>query len=335
MSKSLPLVQLQLLRPLLSGLIARNVDPQPVLDSVGLTQAAIDQESSSVHVMVMHHFTENCAAATDDPTFCATIGSQLDPTGWPMVRQAFQQAKTLGDFLNIYVAHAYKYASSSTSYIEVRGNLATFGEMRRFEPLIEPAQNDGFMIALKMAMLERVLGEIKEPEHVLLILSEPMVLPNKLKRFQALRGNNMGCRIQFPSDWLSLPTSESRFEAGVVKTDNRSEQDAFLCSIRNLLKQQIGNGGLSAHKAADLMHLSPRKLARQLSKRGTSISKELSRAKTDHAKDALASSNRSVEEIAVSLGYSDPSNFTRAFAKIVRSTPSEFRARKQKKHGDG
>ncbi|WP_405362809.1 helix-turn-helix domain-containing protein [Roseobacter sp.] len=331
MSKPLPLVHLQLLRPLIAGLRASGVDPEPVLESVGLTQSAVDQEGSSVHVMVMHHFLQNCADAANDPTFCATIGSQLDPTGWPMVRDAFERATTLGDFLNIYVAQAYKYASSTTSYVEVRGGLARFGETRRFEPLIEPAQNDGFMIGLKMAILERVLGEIKEPERVLLVLSDPTVLPKSLTRFQALRGNNMGCRIQFPSEWLSLPASENRVETAFLGTERHTHQDAFLTSIRQQLKQQIGNGGLSANKAAELLHLSPRKLARQLSKLGTSISKELLNAKMEHAKETLLRSDRSIEDVATSLGYSDPSNFTRAFAKLVNATPSEFRTQRRKK----
>lgn len=301
------------------------MDPQPVLESVGLTQSAIDQEDSSVHVMVMHHFTENCAVATEDRTFCATIGAQLDPTGWPMVRLAFERAKTLGDFLNTYVAQANKYASSSTPYVEVRGEMAAFGEERRFEPLIKPAQNDGFMIALMMAMVERVLGQIQEPERVLLVLCDPTVLPGKLKRFQALRGNSMGCRIQFPSDWLALPMSQSKFETNSVTDYTGGERDELLVSVRHLLRQQISNGGLNANRAADLMHVSPRKLARQLSRLGTNISKELSRAKMAHAKDALVSSDRSVEEIAASLGYSDPSNFSRAFVKAVGKTPSKYR----------
>jgi len=96
MPDSLPLVQLQLLVPLLKGLRSCGVDPEPVLESVGLTQAAVDQEGASVHVMVMHQFVENCANAAGDPTFCAKIGFQLDPTGWPMIRMAIEQARTLG-----------------------------------------------------------------------------------------------------------------------------------------------------------------------------------------------------------------------------------------------
>jgi AraC-like DNA-binding protein len=327
MSNSLPLVKLQLLHPLLAGLRACGVDPEPVLKSVGLTLSAVEQEGTSVHVMVMHHFVENCAKAADDRTFCAKIGAQLDPTGWPMVRKVFQQATTLGDFLNIYVAQAYKYASSSTPYVEVRGEMATFGETRAFEPLIKPAQNDGFMIGLLLSMLGRVLGDVREPERVILVLCDPSVLPASFDRYQVLRGNNMGPRIQFPSDWLMSSISSGVFKAGPAANGREKHHGDFLSGFRALLRHNVGNGGLKASEAAELVHMGHRSLARRLSGLGTSISKELSRAKINYAKDALDGSDRSVEDIASVLGYSDPSNFARAFAKEENMSPMQFRSR--------
>ncbi|MGJ8582912.1 MAG: helix-turn-helix domain-containing protein [Marinosulfonomonas sp.] len=325
MPKSLPLVQLQLLAPLLKGLRLRGVDPDPVLESVGLTQSAVDHEGASVHVMVMHQFVENCAAATGDKTFCATIGAQLDPTGWPMVRAAFQQATTLGDFLNVYVAQANKYASSSTPYVDVRGEMATFGETRRFAPLIEPAQNDGFMIGLKMAMLRRVLVDVKEPERVILVLCDPSVLPKSFSRYQSLRGDQMGPRIQFPSKWLTLTVANQNVENGLNEIGQEVQMDDFLAGFRGLLSRTVGNGGVKANEAAELLHMNQRTLARHLSRLGTSISKEVSLAKMNYAKEELESSHRSIDDIAAALGYSDPSNFSRAFAKEEGQRPYEYR----------
>jgi AraC-like DNA-binding protein len=327
MSTSLPLVKLQPLAPLLTGLRSCGVDPEPVLEGVGLTLSAVEQEGTSVHVMVMHHFVENCAKAVGDKTFCAKIGLQLDPSGWPMVRKAFQQATTPGDFLNIFVVNANKYASSSTPYIEVRGDVATFGETRTFEPLIKPAQNDGFMIGLQMAMLERALGDISEPQRVLLMLCDPSVLPDSFGRYQALRGNNMGPRIQFPSDWLTRSISSGASEAGSAVNGREKHYDDFLSGFRELLRQNVGNGGLKAVEAADLVHMNRRSLARRLSALGTSTSKELSKAKISYAKHALNGSDRTVEDIAHVLGYSDPSNFARAFAKEESMSPIQFRSR--------
>jgi len=325
MPQSLPLVRLQLLAPLLKGLKACGVDPEAVLESVGLTLSAVEDEGASVHVMVMHQFVENCAKAAGDRFFCAKIGSQLDPTGWPMLRIAFEQAATLGDFLNIYIAQASKAASSVTPYLEVRGDMATFGEARRFEPLIEPAQNDGYMIALTLSMLEQVLGDQMEPQHVIVVLCDPSVLPKSFGRYQALRGNNMGTRIQFPSSWLAISVSKREAERGVAGRSRERPTDDFLSGFRGVVRRNIGNGGISADEVAALLHMNPRTLARQLSKLGTSISKELFCAKMAYAKDALEGSERSIEDIAAALGYSDPSNFSRAFARQEKARPNEYR----------
>ncbi|MEP3329218.1 helix-turn-helix transcriptional regulator, partial [Sedimentitalea sp.] len=94
---------------------------------------------------------------------------------------------------------------------------------------------------------------------------------------------------------------------------------------RWILRRSIGNGGLKADEVAELLHMNARTLARQLFKLETSISKELSSAKVAYAKDALSGTDRSIEDIAAALGYSDPSNFARAFAKEENMSPAQFR----------
>ena len=330
MPKSLPMVQLQLLEPLLTGLTERGLDPEPILESVGLTMSALETEGASVHVMVMHQFVENCADATGDRTFCATIGNRLDPTGWPMIRKALDNSTTLGGFLNIYVANAAKHASSATPFLEVRGEAASFGETRRFKPLIKPAQNDGFMTALKLSMLERVLKDEMVPELVTLILCDPRVLPDHFSRFQLLAGDAMGPRIQFPSEWLSLKVTSEIRQATPSAPLKMSNHEQFLLTFRKLLKQNTGNGGLKAQNAAKLVAMSPKKLSRTLQALGTTTSKEISFAKFEYAKEALANTDQSIEEISLALGFSAPSNFTRAFVKNEGSNPSQFRAATQK-----
>ena len=325
MSKSLPLVRLGVLRPLIDGLRERGVDPEPVLESAGLTEAAVLGEDATVHVMVIHQFLETCAKTVDDPTFCAQVASRLDPTGWPMIREAMQKAQSVGDFLNIYISGSNQVATSVTAFLDVRGDITTFGETRLFRPTITPAQNDGFMISLALTILKRGLGHHFDPRRVILIVCDTSVLPESFDAFQVLRGDNMGSRIQFPSEWLSV-----RINNGQEKSGERAPEDAtgdipFLSGFRRLLKQNIGNGGLSADDAARLVAMSRWKLARLLVTHGTDISSEISRAKLDYAKDQLRHSTRSIEDISAALGYADPSNFARAFSKAMTQSPSQFR----------
>lgn len=327
MPTSLPLVQLQLIRPLISALEQRGVDPVVVLDSVGLTLSAVEQPGATVHVMAIHQFLENCAKATQDKCFCAEVGSGLHTTGWPMIQQAMAEAKTLGDFLSIYVSNATQVASSVTAYLDVRGESASFGETRKFKPLILPAQNDAFMICLMISLIEHVLDRSLDRQHVTLTVSDPHVLPKRMKGFTILRGNEMGTRIQFPSDWLRTPIQAQ----DPAKISNKQlislDKVDFLTSFRSILRQQIAMGGINADAAARQLHINARTLTRRLSAFGTTPRKEISSAKVEYAKHALRTSDRSIEQISLDLGYSDPSNFTRAFSKETGETPSDFRAR--------
>lgn len=325
MSKSLPLVKLQLLKPLLSALKERDIDPEPVLETVGLTLAAVEQDAASVHVMVAHQFVENCAEVTKDNTFCATVGARMDPAGWPMIQRALAEATTLGGFLNIYVTEASRVASSATPFLEVRGEQASFGEHRAFEPLITPAQNDGFMIALMVAILEKVLGNALVPRNVMLVVCDPTVLPDKFRRYQVLRGDRMGPRIQFPSEWLSRKIQADVADGPVDAVSARPGSKDFLSDFRAILEQRIGRDPVTAKQAAGLVHMGQRALARRLSERGTGISRELLRARVNYAKAALENTDRSIEDIAAALGYSDPSNFARAFARETSMSPSDYR----------
>jgi AraC-like DNA-binding protein len=316
---------LQLIQPVLSALASRGLDPEGVLETVGLTLLAVEQPGATVHVMVIHEFLESCAKATGDNCFCAKVGASLDTTGWPMIRQAMSEARTLGTFLRIYVTKAGQVASSVTAFLDIRGDVATFGEERRFKPLIVPAQNDGFMVGLKVTLLEHALDSMFDRSQVTLVVSDPSVLPKEMKAFRVLKGDVMGTKVQFPSEWLAVPLNP--ITAPSVPQDkpiNMKDAD-LLSSFRALLRQHVAQGGITARHAADLVRMSPKSLARRLSAFDTTASKEILSAKMDYAKHALTTSDRSVEKISLDLGYSDASNFARAFAKLVGATPTDFR----------
>lgn len=327
MSRSLPLVHLSLLRPLVSGLRDRGIDPVQVLDAVGLTEEAIRRDDTTVHVMVIHQFLELAAEAVEDPGFCATIGESFDPDGWPMIERALNEACSLAEFLSIYVSGANSVASSVIAYLNIRGTHAIFGETRLFRPNIRPAQNDGFMIGLILSILRRALGERLEPSEVSLVVCDPRALPAHMKEFQALRGDEMGFRIQFPSEWLAYSVGKhAKFETPISHANDRLNPD-FLTGFRMLLAQSIAQGGVTADSAAALVSMSRPKLARKLKARGTTITTEIDKAKRSFAVKALVSDAISIEEIAARLGYTDPSNFARWFKRASGEAPSVFRRR--------
>ena len=278
MTKSLPLAKLSLLRPLLAALIDRGVDSEAVLERVGLTEDAVGRDNETVHIMVVHQFLEVCAEVVEDPTFCASVGAQLDPNGWPMIEAALSAGGSLADFLATYVSRANEVASSVTTYLEIRGDQAIYGETRLFRPTILPAQNDGFMVSLAVTILRRALGTRFDPSHVTLILCDPDVLPASFSDFKRLKGDEMGFRVKFPSAWLAHPVDLGAVATLAGARDQLEDVSSFLADFRALIARQIGHGGLSANDAAALVSMSRSTLARRLARERTSISDEIQSA---------------------------------------------------------
>lgn len=76
---------------------------------------------------------------------------------------------------------------------------------------------------------------------------------------------------------------------------------------------------------ARLLCLSPRSLSRALQHAGTSYQQLLDETRQAQACEWLQATSLSIEQIAWRLGYSDPSNFVRAFRRWQGCTPQAWR----------
>lgn len=332
MPKQLPLIKIGLLSPMVQALKKRGLDPESVLESVGLSEGLVRDGQASTHVMVLHQFFENCAKAAMDDHFGALVSSEISLEVDPIWREALEAGDTPADVLSFYVSHSHRWCSSAIPFLEAREERAAFGESRSSIPVMPPRQNDAFMASNALSILSKLIGDNFKPEMVVVITCDTSAFPPEFSQYQMLRGNNMGYRIQFPSEWLHL-----RIRDGIAQIKKQSDAKvdlsgiSFLDSFRLLLSQNIGNGGLTANEAASLTSMHPSKLSRRLAKRKTSIGQEIQLAKHQFAAEKLANTDISIEEISSLVGYSDPANFARAFKRMAGCSPREFR--KQAKEG--
>ena len=77
--------------------------------------------------------------------------------------------------------------------------------------------------------------------------------------------------------------------------------------------------------AARTLRMSPRTLQRKLDLAGASFSQLLTRAESQRACELLRDPNLRVCEISRSLGYRDPSSFSRAFRHWSGVSPRDYR----------
>jgi AraC-like DNA-binding protein len=103
---------------------------------------------------------------------------------------------------------------------------------------------------------------------------------------------------------------------------------AFVHDLTHTLRQRTDDGYLNIDSAAQLVRMSVRTLQRNLAKAGLTYSKVVEYARFEAAAEMLATPDLKIIDIAYSLGYEDPSHFSRAFRRMIGESPREFRLKR-------
>ena len=96
-------------------------------------------------------------------------------------------------------------------------------------------------------------------------------------------------------------------------------------SLKNALGPHIHESGLTVDRSAELCGFEKRKLARKLKVKGTTMAKLIASIRKERAQIDLSSTNRKIGDIAESVGFKDPTVFSRAFKNWTGQSPQEYR----------
>jgi AraC-like DNA-binding protein len=137
--------------------------------------------------------------------------------------------------------------------------------------------------------------------------------------------------LELPRRYLQLPrqTLDISRDAAPVRSARREpaakDTANFIYGLKRTLIEHSSEGYLGIDSAANLMCTSVRTLQRHLAQAGFTYSKLVEYARFEVAAEMLANPNLKIIEIAYTLGYEDPSHFSRAFRRIAGQSPREFR----------
>ena len=123
-----------------------------------------------------------------------------------------------------------------------------------------------------------------------------------------------------PSD---SPISQSALLCEEIHKKYIGEED-LTTRIRHIILRVPGEFPDEA-AVADVLAMSGRTLRRQLSALGSSYRQLLDQVRSDLARQYLENSNMSVEQVAQLLGYTETTNFRRAFKRWLGVSPRDYR----------
>jgi AraC-like DNA-binding protein len=137
--------------------------------------------------------------------------------------------------------------------------------------------------------------------------------------------------ISIPASWLPLPCpfSDPKVHQRAIDRLEVAERNLqgpkfIVAQIEETLHNSEGVPP-SVQSIATQLHISRRTLVRRLEEHGTSIRSLTERHQRRRSIELLADLNLDISEVADKLGYSEPSNFSRAFRRWFGESPQEYR----------
>ncbi|MEP4485476.1 AraC family transcriptional regulator [Marinobacter alexandrii] len=325
--RELPVIRLALAQPFLDAAQGAGADTDSVLSPFGITSHAFDNADMFLPAATMYDLVESLANATGNPYIGAELGLALNPFDWSPLTGAAGQSRSVGDFLLRFSIDAYKDANSAVFQLETKGTRSSFREIRVAPGSTKPRHNDAFTIAYILQVLHSAVGEQWDGRKVIAEVCDPDALPQDLYNIRIATTSSDGAGLAFPCEWLLLePEFQKRKSHPTPAHTGRAAPVSIVDALQVVLLSRLESVTLDSNQIAALCGMSRRTLSRKLASAGTSLNKEVAKLKAQRAQTLLTDTDKTVTDISRSIGYEDPTVFSRAFKRWTGLTPTQFRA---------
>jgi AraC-like DNA-binding protein len=157
-----------------------------------------------------------------------------------------------------------------------------------------------------------------------------------------VRFNQREAVLRFSSQLLEQPL-KSPDPALVLLLEQHAErllallpqQDEIVEQVRRAISRSLREGEPGIERISRQLNLSPRTLQRRLQDTNTSFRRELNLVRYELALSYLSDPGLQIVDIAMLLGYSEHSAFSRAFREWTGHTPQQAKRLEARNRGDG
>ena len=312
-------------------------DGRSVVRQAGLDPAKLTDPNARFPVEAMQRLWRLAVEASGDPAFGLDTARHLHPTTLHALGYSWMASANLRDALE----RMTRYADIVSTAVALRLEEAdTYFDFRMgVKPgLTEPlgASADA-ALALVVQLCRTAYGPDFNPLRVTMSREQPED-DGPYQRF-------FGVPIEFSAPDNVLYFSKDELEAHLPTANpdlvhaNDEVVKAYLARfvpsstamrVRAKIIEKLPSGRVSQESVARALHMSTRSLQRKLEAESASYRALLDETRREVASRYMEQSNLSVSEITYLLGFSEPSNFTRAFKRWTGSSPTGYRERSER-----
>ena len=307
------------------------VDPDPLIDTLGIDRATLGDIDGKLPFQVITSLFLQCIETTRRNDFPLVLGSMGRLTHLGIVGKLLSTAPNLGTAMVDFASNHPRYVRGATAYLVDLGEDGILGAHRVHSPgLRGSVAFSAGAIAFGRAIFLDLCGV--EPTRVLLSLPQPEDISPYRKVFGRAKlvfeAEHFG--LVYPRAALAKripgadPARHAEIRKFIAERWNFIEPD-LLDRVMRVLVPSVLAGTPSLKSTADLLVMHPRTLNRALQGRGLSFRDAVNEARFEMASQILRETSVSVSGLSQILGYSEVSAFTRFFTNAAGLPPSEWK----------
>lgn len=277
-----------------------------------------------------------------DETFGTTGGELVAPGAFRMMCYCIISCDNLGQaiqrasefYRTFFDERSQLYANFSEQYARVGyRNLARDGRSR-------VAAADAYGLSVWHRFFGWLCGRPIELRRVDFVGGEP----ERLEKYEALFGCplNFGQAndlLYFDSSCLAWPVVHTEHSLReflrtapyqLLMMESSPDGDNLSAQVKAMIGHDFSEGFPAFDTISSALNMSAPTLRRRLKREGTTFQKLKDDARCEAAKLCLDRPDLSINEVALQMGFTDPSAFHRSFKKWTKMTPGQFRAERRR-----
>lgn len=307
------------------------IEPNTLLQQAGLDAQALHQNPDGrVDIRCMTQLWRLCEQHTKDPAFGLAVAKCATPTHFRALGLVVMTCDTMLEALEKLVE--YYPLISNTAQVRLVYQPDRIGLC--MEPL---AQVDVSPLAIEafFAVLHQLANQLSDGNDLIVGAELMRQRPDNLDPWRAVFGDDIQCNAQHHCLWLSRQQLAQARVMGnrELRIANETVVKKYLAQLqtggwRNRVEQSIlarlEHGEPTQAEVARQFDISERSLRRYLNDENTHFRECVQRVRQQLAQQLLAEPI-SINEVAHRSGFSDSSNFSRAFQRWTGLTPAQYR----------
>lgn len=309
------------------------LEPRTLFERAGLDPAKLYDPNARYRDAKLYDLWQLALEATGDPSLGLKVASHWHPSTAHALGYAWLASATLKDALERTVRYFRIMTDKERLTLEESEEELRLIIENPAEDYPTAAEDFDASFAALISLCRMCHGEAFNPLRITFRRPEPPDPAVFAEHFRApiqYAGNEDSVCFDRADAETPLPTANAEVARANEKIVQdylaRFDRSSVAMQVRARLTEQLPSGHMSQESVAEALHMSLRSLQRRLRNEGTSYKDLLDETRRELAAHYMAESHLSINEITYLLGFSEPSNFSRAFRRWTGKSPTDYRS---------